>query len=673
MRDFGVLKGADLVHVLATLVEEGALAGEEIQYIKAVNQELGRSVELFMQANHCLHAQASDYDYQLENVLYKKRLLERSQLEEIQHQIRQFPEQSVAQLILKSQWLPESELADVVAHLTELIAHQVLAWEATAIYLDKSRVKTGRLSGFGIAPQKLMSLDYFARNAEKNLPVLELMREQLGNPKMILRRQGEADKSRLSGHQAHVYRYVNNRNALRDIFQLSDLGYFDTSAALFQLMSWGYVSTGRLETPRHLRPPAAEASAATSRAEAEPAAPLPRPSSGSQSPLSEAEEKSRDKSAQPATPSASDPPVAPASPASSQRKGPGPAAEVAAKAIQAGEAPRPGQRQFLRRGRGAELLQILVSVMKTGYKTGRLVIDNQKQVVRADISFQEGEIVHAGTTASQVRFGDLLVKRGLLGPGQLREALEEQKYLKNVPLGEVLVRHDLLKVQEIPKLVLHQMECVIYEVLAWKDAKFYFEPEQLNFQQSVRVKAEFELEDGRLVAAEQQDEREVYNILAEADQNLPILLMIREQISNHMVPVLMPELASTLSSDQEQIVPLIDGQHSVYDILLASPLRYFDTYTALFQLYSTGDMQLQQGQQVYQRAEAAQQVVTPPPRHRAPSSEKTPEAPGQGRRPSLEYIMGPENAALMQQLRAGQYLEFRKSLHLILTLALQED
>ncbi|HEY9842949.1 MAG TPA: hypothetical protein V6D23_20955, partial [Candidatus Obscuribacterales bacterium] len=75
MREFGVLKGPDLVPVLATLLQEGSLAHPQVMMLKAINQELRTNVvELYYASNHCVHAHSSDYAYRLEQLLYRKRL-----------------------------------------------------------------------------------------------------------------------------------------------------------------------------------------------------------------------------------------------------------------------------------------------------------------------------------------------------------------------------------------------------------------------------------------------------------------------------------------------------------------------------------------------------------------------------------------------------------------------
>lgn len=649
MRDFGILKGSDLVQVLSTLAQEGTLDKEEIQVIRAVKQEMGNHSELYFRSGACVYAESSDYTYRLEKLLYKKRLLERGQVEELEQAKTLHPEKSLAQLVLEQGWVSESELAQMVAHLTEIVAYEVLLWEETAFSLDKSRKPEGDLFGLGLPSEKLMTAKSFADDAEKNLPVLILMREKFTNPNMILRRQQKIEREQLSDYQYHVYRYVNNRNSIRELLQLSELGYFDTFATLFQLMSWDYIGMGKLDVPRYQRkaPPPAASKASSS------PAPPPRPK----------------------------------------------AAKTEPKPVVSGPAPRPGQRQFLRRCRGSELLQILVSVLKSGHQNGKLVVDNQRQILRCELTLHEGHLVHAATTASNIRFGDLLQQKGLVDASQIREALEEQKGDKNIHLGEVLARHGLLEKADIPRLIYHQMECVIYETLAWADAKFYFEVADKIQQEEVRVDVDFEVQDGRLIRSEEGDEEDeqTRNILQEADKNLPILLMIREKMpDSRAIPIPDKPPAAALSDEQKYVLEQIDGKSSIQDLLIASKLDYFQTYTAIFQLFSMEAIQVPapgEGPQPPNSSSPARprQVLVPPRRSSqdpirpvssapttAPKQAETGEilvgadldAEPSGGFEKMETLLGSQNLELLHRLPDSKRERFQQALNALLSLAL---
>ncbi|MBF2054840.1 MAG: hypothetical protein IGS03_15445 [Candidatus Sericytochromatia bacterium] len=660
MRDFGVLKGSDLVQVLATVLQEGLLRTERVQMLRAVNQELGTHSELYFQQDHCIHASTSDHSYQLGELLYQKRLLERTEVEALQKKQQQSPGRSLTQILLENGQISATELARVIAHLLELISYEILLWKATAFSLEPSRLEPDRFLGTGLPAQNLMPVHFFVADADKNLPVLVLMREQLGNLRMVPRRQQELAREQLSDYQYHVYRYINNRHSVRELLQLSELGYFDTFAALFQLISWGYVAAGQLETPRYSRSqPAAKAVQA---ADVQTPARPQKLVAEQQASLQTAAEEALDIARIQMQPS--------------------------------------GQRQFLRRGRGSDLLQVLVAVIKSGYTAGRLVIDNQRQVIRAEMTLFERKLVHAATTANQIRFGEILVKRGVIGPGQLREALEDQKTQPDVHLGTLLARHGLLAEAAIPALVQLQISYVLYEVLAWPDVKFYFvpQPEQPPLQKDIRIEAQFDVRDGRLMA---EAGSEQLFLLQEADKNLPILLMIREQLPDlQVILTVNTERAAALSDEQQRVLAYVDGSTPVQDILLVSELGYFETLTALFQLLSMGTL-------LPLRRETARAEITSRPRPVLSSSLKArmtstphrplpapPDAlPQAGLPPAaaenvteavsaalpmpdpafvgqLEAVLGAENLARLSEVPARAYPALREAFAALLALAI---
>ncbi len=650
MRDFGVLKGPDLVPVLATLMQEGALRDGSVMMLKAVHQDLRSYVELYYLNDYCIHAHASDYSFRLEQVLYRKRLLDRAQLEELQSLAKQSPGRSLSEFILEKQWISAPELAQVVSHLTELISYDVLLWKDTAFHLTASNRKPEEFFGAGLAPEKLMSVRFFVDDAEKNLPVLVLMREKLANPNSILRRLKEVDRAQLSDYQYHVYRYVNNRNSVRELLQVSDLGYFETFAALFQLLSWEHIGLGQLEVPHYAR----SEKPRTDKPDLREVRSAPAVSSAARPTAARAHSKAES-----------------ASNASTEHSG-----------ITLPPANQGGQRQFLRRGRGSELLQILVAVMKSGYTDGRIIVDNQHQITRAEFSLLKGGLVHVSTTAFNIRFGDLLVRRGELGPGQLREALEEQKSSPDTHLGEILVRHDVVKESQIPALVTHQMEAVIYEVLSWADVKFYFDAQSESVQQDishkVSVSAPFDILDGRLSRTDASDGR---NLLEEADHNLPILLMMREKMPNlKAIPRQTGRASSVLADEQDVMLKMVDGRTSLQDLLLATMLPYFQAYVALFQLVSTGVLELLESPEARTTVTAprpVRPVVSPPVRQsitsrpvQAQASSVAVAAPES--EVSVMELLDSELLELISRVPAGRQAEIRQALKSVLKLVVQE-
>lgn len=546
MRQFGELKGQDLIQLLNTLATEGALTAPGVIHKLQATHPMGAQNSLFIRENVFIHAISTDYKFSLSSALGKRGFIDKIQLQEMKD-IRKAeqPTPSLARLLLRHKLIDDANLKAVINHLNEVLAYEIMMWKTCDFKLipvehnpeDFSTYFAGELEA-----ERLLDVTEFAADADKNLPVLMLMREKLSNPNMILKRLREADPAELSDPQNHVYQAVNNRNSLRDVLLLSDLGYFETYTALFQLLSWETIGMGSLETPRYAKKapePMVSRPAAT-----------PRPTPA-------------------ATPARAEAPVVPTSASD--------------------------ERSFLRRARGADLFQVLSALIKGGKRSGKLRVENQKSVIHSDLMLHEGNLVHASSTMYSQRFGDLLVHKGLITVEDLQDALETQKEQKGKHLGEILVAEKLIQAEIIPQLVYHQIECVLYELLSWADAKFFFEESATPLQQEFVVFADYEIVDGRLIQREGSSEPKGRDVLGDADKNLAILLMIKEKMPNPSAVVkrTAQEPVSELSEEQKQVIALVNGQHSINDLLVLSDLDYFATYTALFQIFSSGLIEIQ--------------------------------------------------------------------------------
>lgn len=648
VRQFDGLKGQDLVQLLNTLAGEGTLKTPGVIHKLQATHPLGAQNTLYISEDVFIHASSTEFKFSLSSALGKRGLIDKAQLQEMKDfRKAQQPTPSLAGLLLKHELVSPSNLLRVINHLNEVLAYEIMMWPNADFKLFPLEERPDDFSTFfagELKPEGLLNVQDFALDADKNMPVLLLMREKLANPNMILRRTREVADNELSEHQALVHMLVNNRNSLRDILLLSDLDYFETYTALFQLLSWEMVGVGSLETPRYLKKePAPTVRPSVS----------PRPA--------------------PSLARAAAPPAAKAEPEST------------------GE-----ERLFLRRARGADLFQVLSSLLKGGKRSGKLVVESQKSSVRSELMLHEGNLVHASSTMYSHRFGDLLVKKGTISSEQLNAALETQKESAGKHLGEILVEQKLIPADTIPKIIYHQIECVLYELLSWPDAKYYFEESARPLQQQFVVFADYEIVDGRLIHREGSDEPSGRDVLGDADKNLAILLMIKEKMPQPkaLVSRTAKDPDSALSSEQEQVMTLVNGQNSINDILVLSDLDYFATYTALFQVFSTGLIEIQElrddtaGAQesvvarkpiASTRPESISEVVKPKPASPSPVS-APPAAPPS--RPAvtasanasqpyeqLRKILGEDILRALTQFPAHQTPALRKALEALIEIA----
>lgn len=118
----------------------------------------------------------------------------------------------------------------------------------------------------------------------------------------------------------------------------------------------------------------------------------------------------------------------------------------------------------------AEFLLMLSANQKSGKLTG--VNDEHKIMV----TFRQGSIVYAGSTAVRERVGSILVSRKLITEDQLQEAINHQKSHDGVNhLGNILVEMGLINDAALEEVVRSQFQKVIIELLSWQEGVLSFE------------------------------------------------------------------------------------------------------------------------------------------------------------------------------------------------------
>ncbi len=249
MRDFGVLSGAALIPLWATLLQEGAFASEtETQALVCVNEATGEKITLYFEADYLVRAESVQTQPDLADIFYAKRLLERSQKEKIRQQQATYTQLSVGKYVIDQGWVSQSEVAQALINLIEIQAYEVLQWPSVLVHLTLAESFLPQNVSAIPAPE-FIPMAYFIGEAEKNLPVLLLMQQELQDFRWVLKRLKEAQRGELSAQQAHVYRHVNQQRTLAQLLQISDLGYFETLAAAYQLIKWGYLGKGARSEP----------------------------------------------------------------------------------------------------------------------------------------------------------------------------------------------------------------------------------------------------------------------------------------------------------------------------------------------------------------------------------------------------------------------------------------
>ncbi len=226
-------------------------------------------------------------------------------------------------------------------------------------------------------------------------------------------------------------------------------------------------------------------------------------------------------------------------------------------------------RGSLREASLPDVLQLLAM----GGKSGCLSVTHKQAF--GTIYFEKGRISFASIVNRRDRLGDILVKHGLLTRAELDEAISQQSSHTQLRLGEILVSRGLIAREELHRYIKHQIEEAVYYLFTWTQGSFTFEPDVVPEHQDFLVSINPEsllLEGARRVDEWSQIEKKIpgFDVIFALDR--------------YRIDEGRPEL----TSEQEMLVPLVDGERDVAAIVEESGLGEFEVGKALFGLATAG-------------------------------------------------------------------------------------
>jgi len=222
--------------------------------------------------------------------------------------------------------------------------------------------------------------------------------------------------------------------------------------------------------------------------------------------------------------------------------------------------------------REASLTDVL-QLLALGRKTGCLSVSDRSSFGR--IFFDRGVITHASIVNRRDRLGDLLVKNEVVTSQQLSDAIAAQTGQNPPRLGEILISQGSLQREDLEHFIRIQIEEAVYFLFTWNQGTFYFEPGEFPDSSETLVSINPEgllLEGARRVDEWTQIEKKVSS---------PDILFVVDRTHGN------PE-DSELSAHQRRVLPLMDGERSVREIVEDSGLMEFDACKAIFGLVQAG-------------------------------------------------------------------------------------
>jgi tetratricopeptide (TPR) repeat protein len=215
----------------------------------------------------------------------------------------------------------------------------------------------------------------------------------------------------------------------------------------------------------------------------------------------------------------------------------------------------------------------VLQLLSLGQKTGCLSVAERNNF--GYVYFERGLITYASIVNRRDRLGDILLKGGLITPGQLQAAIDRQGEERDKRVGELLVGMGAVSRPELERYMRIQIEEAVYYLFTWTSGTFSFEsdvaPDAQDFL--VRITPESLLLEG----ARRVDE---WSLIEKKIPSFDLIYVVdRSRLAASGV---------TLTAEQERILPLLDGHRDVARLIDDSGLLEFDVGKALYGLVTAG-------------------------------------------------------------------------------------
>ena len=208
-----------------------------------------------------------------------------------------------------------------------------------------------------------------------------------------------------------------------------------------------------------------------------------------------------------------------------------------------------------------------------GGKTGCLTLTHKSN--KGDVYFEGGSVIYASVKTRPDRIGELLVAREAITRDQLSAAMAHQAQSTGKRLGEVLVELGSLTQEKLEEYISVQIEEAVYLIFQWSGGTFEFQPDVMPAEGLFRVSISI---DALLMeGARRVDE---WSVVEKKITSMDLIFALERNP--------LEDESLDLTDDQKRIIPLIDGERSVTDLVLASGIAQFDTGKAMYALIQAG-------------------------------------------------------------------------------------
>jgi len=218
------------------------------------------------------------------------------------------------------------------------------------------------------------------------------------------------------------------------------------------------------------------------------------------------------------------------------------------------------------------LLTSILQLLHSDRKTGALHLKKGKDEVY--VIMNEGAIVYAMSSRKEARLSNFLIAKGVISLEQLQECLDEGKE-KKLALGRVLVDKGFISADTLQLYIRKQVEEILYSLFLWETGEFEYKDARLDLSGMVATQLD------------------ITRLMLEASRRIDEMSIFKKRIPNNQVVFRVVEEVRrqgefNLQPQEKEIIKLIDGKHTVEEIIDNSGKDSYHIYKTLYSLISSG-------------------------------------------------------------------------------------
>ena len=211
----------------------------------------------------------------------------------------------------------------------------------------------------------------------------------------------------------------------------------------------------------------------------------------------------------------------------------------------------------------------ILQMLSLGNKTGELTITNEENLVY--IYVKTGKLKGVRWMNREDKLGKILVEKGYINEDILNKVLTFQESEPGIPLGEILLDHDLIDRKILIENIKKKLRYTIIELSEWDNGHFVFESGKESEDMGIEIA--IKIDDMLLESVALQDELKASSL---PDKNS---ILVRSQISDSKL---------NLDKIDRQVLEKVDGKRSISIILSILPIDEFKILQSLSKLLEEG-------------------------------------------------------------------------------------